>query len=98
MNLLRPAGLVLVLCTTSVWGDSAENFAQLEEFRVLDLDGDRLVSKAEAAGNAEIVNKFDRADRDKDGKLSFAEFQRLKKMKTSAAGATARRAPRKAAE
>ena len=33
-----------------------------------------------SAGNAEIVTRFERADRDKDGKLTQAEFERLAKL------------------
>ena len=70
-----------------------------EEFRALDLNGDGFVSSAEAAGFRDIVTRFDRADRNRDGKLSRAEFARLKSMKppTSAAGGTARHSPKKAA-
>jgi hypothetical protein len=46
----------------------------------LDLNGDGYVSLAEAAGNSEVVTRFDRADRNKDGKLSKAEFDRLNKL------------------
>ena len=46
----------------------------------LDLNGDGYVSLAEAAGNANVVTRFNRADRNKDGKLSKAEFDRLDKM------------------
>lgn len=62
-----------------------------EEFRALDLNGDGYVSAAEAAGYREVVTRFDKADRNRDGKLSRAEFGRLKGMKpaTSAAGGTA---------
>jgi hypothetical protein len=45
----------------------------------LDIDGDGLVSKAEAAGNAEVTQAFDRADRNRDGKLSLAEYERYGK-------------------
>jgi hypothetical protein len=48
--------------------------------RSLDLNGDGKLSLAEAAGHAEIVTKFDRADRNKDGKLTQAEFDRLAKL------------------
>src|ERR1044071_982458 len=70
-----------------------------EEFRALDLNGDGYVSSAEAAGFRDIVTRFDKADRNRDGKLSRAEFARLKSMKppTSAAGGTARHSPKKAA-
>ena len=46
----------------------------------LDLNGDGKLSLAEAAGHAEIVTKFDRADRNRDGKLTQAEFERLSKL------------------
>src|SRR4030095_8394104 len=49
-----------------------------EEFRGLDLNGDGYVSAAEAAGFRDIVTRFDKADRNRDGKLSRAEFARLK--------------------
>jgi hypothetical protein len=48
-------------------------------FRHLDIDGDGLVSKAEAAGNAPVTLGFDRADRNRDGKLSFAEYDSIGK-------------------
>ena len=48
--------------------------------RSLDLNGDGKLSLAEAAGYAEIVTKFERADRNKDGKLTQAEFDRLAKL------------------
>jgi EF hand domain-containing protein len=48
-------------------------------FRHLDIDGDGRVSKAEAAGNAAATLGFDRADRNRDGKLSFAEYDSIGK-------------------
>ena len=48
-------------------------------FRRLDIDGDGFVSKAEAAGNAPATLGFDRADRNRDGKLSFAEYDSIGK-------------------
>jgi hypothetical protein len=71
-----------------------------EEFRALDLNGDGYVSAAEAAGFRDVVIRFDRADRNRDGKLSRAEYARLKSMKppSSAVGGTAaRRSPKKGA-
>ena len=50
-------------------------------FRSLDLNGDGYVSLSEAAGDAVVVNRFDRADKDRDGKLSPKEFANLKKVK-----------------
>ena len=48
--------------------------------RGLDLNGDGALSLAEAAGYAEVVSRFERADRDRDGKLTPAEFDRLAKV------------------
>ncbi|OGA57676.1 MAG: hypothetical protein A3G81_04165 [Betaproteobacteria bacterium RIFCSPLOWO2_12_FULL_65_14] len=53
-------------------------------FKSLDIDGDGLVSKAEAAGNAEVTRAFDRGDRNRDGKLSLAEYERHGKAKPKA--------------
>lgn len=58
-----------------------------EEFRKLDLNGDGRVSLAEAAGHAEVVTKFDKADRDKDGQLSRVEFDRLDRIQLKVAKA-----------
>ena len=57
-------------------------------FQSLDINGDGLVSKAEAAGNAPVTLGFDRADRNKDGKLSRAEYDSIGKppVKTAKAG------------
>jgi hypothetical protein len=78
-------------------GSTAERAAVNERqamFRQLDLDGDGFVSKAEAAGNAPVTLGFDRADRNRDGKLSFAEYDAIgrarapKKSGSASAGAT----------
>ena len=53
-------------------------------FRQLDIDGDGFVSKAEAAGNATATLGFDRADRNRDGKLSFAEYDSIGKPQPAA--------------
>jgi EF hand domain-containing protein len=68
---------------SAAWAQSDKD----EQFRELDLNGDGVVSLAEAAGNAEVVTKFDRADRNKDGKLSRAEFDRLDRIQPRVAKA-----------
>ena len=50
-------------------------------FDSLDLNGDGYVSLSEAAGQEVVVTRFDRADRNKDGKLSRKEFATLGKVK-----------------
>jgi hypothetical protein len=56
-------------------------------FKKLDLDGDGSVSKAEAAGNEKLMNGFDEADKDRDGKLTRAEYDNLGKPSTAKAKA-----------
>jgi hypothetical protein len=66
-------------------------------FLSLDLDGDGHLSLAEAAGYADIVTRFDRADRNRDGKLTPAEFERLAKLPPPKAAKSrlAKREPRR---
>lgn len=62
-----------------------------DRFDKLDYDRDRKLSKAEAAGNADLIMGFDRNDRNRDGKLSVAEYERLLRppaAKSAGAGAT----------
>lgn len=54
-------------------------------FRALDLNGDGFVSLAEAAGDEVVVARFDKGDRNKDGKLSAKEFSGLSKVKVRVA-------------
>ena len=49
-------------------------------FHALDLNNDGKLSLSEAAGYGEIVTRFDRADRNRDGRLTPAEFERLAKL------------------
>jgi len=51
-----------------------------DSFSSLDLNGDGRVSLAEAAGYGDIMTRFARADRNKDGKLTKVEFERLAKL------------------
>jgi hypothetical protein len=65
-------------------------------FKKLDLDGDGSISKAEAAGNEKLMNGFDDADRDRDGKLSRSEYDNLGTPSAAKAKAKAKSAKAKA--
>jgi hypothetical protein len=73
---------LLVLAATAAQADD-------ERFGKLDFDRDGKVSKAEAAGNADLIMGFDRADRNRDGKLTRAEYDRLLARAAAAASAGA---------
>jgi hypothetical protein len=80
-------------------GSTAESRAEEPKrgsFHSLDLNRDGALSFAEVAGYAEIVTRFERADRDKDGKLTQAEFERLAKLPPPKAGKSKNRAAKKA--
>lgn len=66
---MRFTGLVVFLTATAAFADLSKT----------DLDGDGRISKAEAAGNADLMGIFDRADRDRDGRLTQAEIDDYEK-------------------
>jgi hypothetical protein len=82
VKLLAP--LCFALVAASAYGQSAQSSLD-RYFEALDLDGDGYVSLSEAAGEPIVVERFDRADRNRDGKLSRKEFANLKKVKTRVA-------------
>jgi hypothetical protein len=61
-------------------GSSAPLLHEDPGFGSLDLNQDGRLSLAEAAGYGDIVTRFKRADRNKDGKLTRTEFDRLAKL------------------
>jgi hypothetical protein len=72
---------LLALCLGLTAGGAQADKAQDAYFRTLDLNGDGFVSLSEAAGDEVVVTRFDRADRNRDGKLSPKEFANLKNVK-----------------
>lgn len=76
---------VWLLGFSLVLGTATAQDATDRLFDSLDLDGDGYVSLAEAAGNGAVVERFDRGDRNHDGKLSRKEFRNLKKVKVRVA-------------
>lgn len=88
---MRLAGFLCLLFATAAYGI---------DLGKADIDGDGRVSKAEAAGNAELMAIFDRADRDRNGRLTSEEieaFQKRKPRASASAGGTAK-AKKKAAK
>ena len=79
---MRFYGLCLVLLASTA---NAADTATDRYFRSLDLNGDGYVSLSEAAGHELIVTRFDKGDRNKDGKLSPKEFANLKNVKVRVA-------------
>lgn len=93
-------GVTRVQPPSAAAGSTAERPAaepKRGSFHSLDLNGDGKLSLAEAAGYGDIVTRFDRADRNRDGKLTQAEFERLAKLPPPKAGKrkVAKKAPRR---
>lgn len=80
---MRFACLLLLLAATTAWAQAASRV----RFQILDLNGDGYLSISEAAGIADVVERFDRADADRDGYLSAREFDRLDRVKVRKVGA-----------
>lgn len=81
---MRFLALCLLLCAPAAHADKASIDRY---FKALDLNGDGFVSLAEAAGDPVVVSRFDKGDRNRDGKLSDKEFANLSRVKTRLAKA-----------
>ncbi|MGH8740399.1 MAG: hypothetical protein ACREUN_05775 [Burkholderiales bacterium] len=109
------AAVVLALLAACAYADTVnvEKSMGVLDFRIpkrapegLDVDGDGQISRAEAAGHAEVTLGFDRADRNRNGRISTAEWARYEKWQerrakardsASAGGTRAKRPPRRSA-
>jgi hypothetical protein len=85
----------LIALTLFAWGTGHAADPGKELFEALDLNGDGFVSLSEAAGNEVVVTRFDRGDKDRDGKLSPREFANLKNVKLRVAKAKAKKDEKK---
>ena len=77
--------ILAVLLMSAGWASAQSSAPTKELFQAMDLNGDGFVSLSEAAGEAVVVQRFDRADKDRDGKLSQKEFANLKNVKVRVA-------------
>jgi hypothetical protein len=57
--------------------DNVSTSERLDTFRQLDANDDSWISKAEAAARREVAAGFQKADANRDGRLSFAEFETI---------------------
>jgi hypothetical protein len=71
------AAAILSASTLALGQDGLKTTERLDAFRQLDSNGDGWLSSAEAAKRAEVRANFQRADADRDGRLSFAEFETI---------------------
>ena len=67
---------MLLASATVVWAaEPLDPQDRPAAFRQLDADGDGWISVEEAAAQPEVAENFQKADRDRDGRLSFDEFE-----------------------
>jgi Ca2+-binding EF-hand superfamily protein len=76
--LMRVACLVVLLAPLAgLSQDNLKTPERLDAFRTLDANGDGWLSKTEAGKRAEVAASFEKADGNRDGRLSFAEFEKI---------------------
>jgi hypothetical protein len=78
-----------ILCFLPVLSPAGEDVSRQEwqvAFRALDTNGDGWISREEAARRPEVASNFKQADRDGDGRLSFAEFETVPLNRTDQPG------------
>ena len=85
MYLIQQTLPVLVgafLLASTAYGDNAKPQGGVsrdleKNFQALDRNGDGYVSRDELVGNQALSGGFNKADKDRDGKLDMSEFQAL---------------------
>lgn len=69
--------LAAMLAPMQVHAQDSSTPKRLDTFRQLDANGDGWLSQAEAAAGREVAAGFPKADANRDGRLSFAEFETI---------------------
>jgi hypothetical protein len=78
-----------ILCFLPVLSPAGEDINRQERhvaFQALDTNGDGWISREEATKRPEAASNFKQADRDGDGRLSFAEFETVPLNRTDQPG------------
>lgn len=88
MNAAKVIVWMLLLAASPAYAQSSTLVDKVREdaFRSLDKNGDRHLSKKEAAANAQVAAGFDKADVNRDGKLSREEFNAVALNRTDQPG------------
>lgn len=88
MNAVKAIILTVLLAASPAYAQTSTLVDKVREdaFRSLDKDGDRHLSKKEAAANAQVAAGFDKADANRDGKLSRDEFNAVALNRTDQPG------------
>ena len=66
--------VILILTSTLAMADVKTTGTVVEQFKSLDRDADRLISKEEATADKSLRDRFAAVDSDADGYLEEAEF------------------------
>lgn len=88
MSAVKVIILTVLLAASPAYAQTSTLVDKVREdaFRSLDKDGDRQLSKKEAAANAQVAAGFDKADANRDGKLSRDEFNAVALNRTDQPG------------